>query len=137
MERRDSKKHKDVFSKSIRAGKRTYFFDVKSTRTDDYYLVITESKRKIDCNGKFDYTKHKLFLYREDFDKFMGGLQETFNFIKNEKGEDYGVEEYQFAANSERELSNVNEGAQDSDSISTDNYTSDISFDDLEDEDKL
>ena len=60
----------DVFSKPVRAGKRTYFFDVKATKGNDYYLTITESKRKIERDGRFSYDKHKIFLYKEDFVKF-------------------------------------------------------------------
>lgn len=64
----------DLFSKSIRAGKRTYFFDVKATKGNDLYMTITESKRRYNDDGKFYYEKHKLFLYKEDFDKFKEGL---------------------------------------------------------------
>lgn len=73
----------DVFSKPVRAGKRTYFFDVKATKGNDYYLTITESKRKIERDGHFSYDKHKIFLYKEDFEKFSDGLQEVINYIKN------------------------------------------------------
>lgn len=72
----------DLFSKSVRAGKRTYFFDVKSTRGNDYYLTITESKKRFGADGKFTYEKHKIFLYKEDFEKFMEGLDEAVNHIK-------------------------------------------------------
>lgn len=72
----------DVFSKSVRAGKRTYFFDVKTTRGNDYYLTITESKRRVDKDGQFSYEKHKIFLYKEDFEKFREGLDEVVAFIK-------------------------------------------------------
>lgn len=72
----------DVFSKPVRAGKRTYFFDVKATKSNDYYLTITESKRKIDKDGRFIYDKHKIFLYKEDFEKFTESLQEVIDFIK-------------------------------------------------------
>ena len=65
----------DVWSKPVRAGKRTYFFDVKATKGNDYYLTITESKRKIDQNGQYSYDKHKIFLYKE-------GLEEVLNYIK-------------------------------------------------------
>ena len=79
MEEHDSRDRQEVFSKSVRAGKkRTYFFDVKTTRTNDYYLVITESKKKFsDDGGPPMYEKHKIFLYREDFDKFKEALDET------------------------------------------------------------
>jgi hypothetical protein len=73
----------EIFSKAVRAGKRTYFFDVKSTKSDDYYLTITESKKRFSNEeGKFHYEKHKLFLYKEDFEKFAEGLTEVIDFIK-------------------------------------------------------
>ncbi len=74
----------DIFAKSVRAGKRTYFFDVRSTRNNDYYLTITESKRRFtEGNEKPFFEKHKIFLYKEDFEKFSDGLQEAIEFIKN------------------------------------------------------
>ena len=72
----------DLFSKSVRAGKRTHFFDVKSTRLNDYYLTITESKKRFGTDGKFTYEKHKIFLYKEDFEKFMEGLHEAIDHIR-------------------------------------------------------
>src|SRR3954467_14084366 len=71
----------EVFSKSVRAGKRTYFFDVKSTKAQDYYLTITESKKKIGDDGSPFFEKHKIFLYREDFQKFIDGLNEAVNHV--------------------------------------------------------
>jgi hypothetical protein len=68
----------DVYSKAVRAGKRTYFFDVKSTRGRDLFLTITESKKHTHEDGSATYEKHKIFLYKEDFDKFMDGLQDAF-----------------------------------------------------------
>jgi hypothetical protein len=87
MEELDNKGRKDeIYSLSIRAGKRTYFFDVKATRSDEYYLTITESKRKFSNEeGKFFYEKHKLFLYKEDFDKFVNGLNGVIEFIQTGK----------------------------------------------------
>jgi len=74
----------DVYSKPVRAGKRTYFFDVKTTRLkDDFYLTITESKRRQEKDGSFTYDKHKIFLYKEDFEKFQEGLAEVVEYIKN------------------------------------------------------
>lgn len=72
----------DIFSKIVRAGKRTYFFDVKATKGNDYYLTITESKKRFGEDGKFFYEKHKLFLYKEDFEKFSEGLNEAVDHIK-------------------------------------------------------
>ena len=74
----------DVFSKPVRAGKRTYFFDVKATKgAKDYFLTITESKRRNNPDGSFVYDKHKIFLYQEDFDKFRQGLDEVIDYITN------------------------------------------------------
>ena len=74
----------DVFSKPVRAGKRTYFFDVKATKgAKDYFLTITESKRRNNPDGSYTYDKHKIFLYKEDFDKFREGLDEVIGYITN------------------------------------------------------
>ncbi len=86
----DSREGEDVFSKPVRAGKRTYFFDVKSTKgNNDFYLTITESKRRIEQDGRYSYDKHKIFLYKEDFEKFAEGLEEAVEYIKTKclKGE--------------------------------------------------
>lgn len=78
----------DIYSKAVRAGKRTYFFDVKATRANELYLTITESKRRFNQQtGNFFYEKHKLFLYREDFEKFKEALEETFEKIGDMQGE--------------------------------------------------
>jgi hypothetical protein len=78
IEKNEQSKRQEVFSKSVRAGKRTYFFDVKSTKGNDFYITITESKKRPDKNGNgFNYEKHKIFLYKEDFEKFVEGLNET------------------------------------------------------------
>ena len=71
----------DVFSKPVRAGKRTYFFDVKATKNNDYYLTITESKRRVDKDGRFVYDKHKIFLYKEDFESPGAMLNYYWNMI--------------------------------------------------------
>ncbi|SRR5574343_5521 len=76
----DNKDREEVYSKKVRAGKRTYFFDVKSTRSNDYYITITESKKRME-DGVF--VKHKIFLYKEDFEKFMEGLTDTVEYIKS------------------------------------------------------
>lgn len=75
----------DVYSKAVRAGKRTYFFDVKSTRGRDLYLTITESKKHTHEDGTAHYDKHKIFLYKEDFDKFIDGLQDAVTEIERLK----------------------------------------------------
>lgn len=107
---------KDHFSKAVKAGKRTYFFDVKATRSEDFYLTITESKKRFDQSGeKAFYEKHKIFLYKEDFDKFIEGLTEAVNFIKINKPEMPVREEH-------RDESGDN---------SNENKFTDIDFDDL------
>jgi len=102
----------DIFSKVVRAGKRTYFFDVKTTRNGEYYLTITESKRRfLNDQGKFVYEKHKIFLYREDFEKFVTGLDGAIRYI--ETGVGVG----------DTDLTDIGED--------TDNVHLDVSFEDL------
>lgn len=72
----------DVYSKVVRAGKRTYFFDVRSTRGNDLFLTITESKKRTQENGQVSYEKHKIFLYKEDFEKFMEGLHDALDVLE-------------------------------------------------------
>ncbi|MDD2386118.1 MAG: DUF3276 family protein [Bacteroidales bacterium] len=79
------KRREEIYSVSVRAGKRTYFFDVKETRQEDYYLTLTESKKVFDKDGNSRFEKHKIFLYKEDFEKFMEGYLEVVEFIKKEK----------------------------------------------------
>ena len=86
FERQDfaDRNQEDVWSKPVRAGKRTYFFDVKTTKgNNDYYLTITESKRRQEADGSFSFDKHKIFLYKEDFDKFRDGLEEVIKYMRD------------------------------------------------------
>jgi hypothetical protein len=83
----------EIFSKKVKAGKRTYFFDVKSTRSNDYYLTITESKRKMK-DDSFFYEKHKIFLYKEDFAKFMEALQNSVDHVKNDLMPDFDFSQF-------------------------------------------
>ena len=85
----DSKFREEIYSVSVRAGKRTYFFDVKSTRRDEFYLTITESKKRFEQDGNFHFEKHKIFLYKEDFEKFIEGLQEVVTFIDQNQLDEY------------------------------------------------
>lgn len=85
----------EIFSKVMRAGRRTYFFDVRSTRAGDYYLTITESKKFTNDDGSFHYKKHKIYLYKEDFDEFKDALNEMTDYIVNEKGEEVISERHQ------------------------------------------
>ena len=106
----------DIFSKAVRAGKRTYFFDVKSTRKNDFYLTITESKKRIELDGGHSFEKHKLFLYKEDFEKFLDGLNDVFKYIKE------NLTEETVEKNNQNNISITNRD---------DNYTN-VSFDDLD-----
>jgi len=85
----------EIFSKSVRAGKRTYFFDVKTTRRNDYYLTLTESKKRFNRDGRFYFEKHKIFLYKEDFEKFTNGLTEAIGYIKENAPEILEREEFE------------------------------------------
>ena len=88
----ENKFREEIYSKAVRAGKRTYFFDVKSTRREEFYLTITESKKRFDQDGSFHFEKHKIFLYKEDFEKFIDGLQEVISYIDQNQVEDYEPE---------------------------------------------
>lgn len=90
MEREDRDK---IYSKRVRAGKRTYFFDVRSTRSSDYYLTVTESRR-FQKDGGFVFEKSKMFIYKEDFNKFVEALQETVDHIKTELMPDYDFDQF-------------------------------------------
>ena len=82
----------EIYSIPVKAGKRTYFFDVKATRNNDYYLTITESKKRFEDDGSQNFEKHKIFHYKEDFDKFTEGLQEVVEYTKKllkESGQEY------------------------------------------------
>ncbi len=88
----NSRRYESVFSKKVRAGKRrTYFFDVRQTKGEDYYLTLTESTRKFNSDG---YERHKIFLYKEDFNRFTDGLQEAVDYVKTELMPDYDYDEY-------------------------------------------
>ncbi len=79
----DNLERQEIFSQTVRAGKRTYFFDVKATRNNEYYLTITESKKRFNKEGKQYFEKHKVFLYKEDFEKFSDGLTEVISYINS------------------------------------------------------
>lgn len=115
----------DVFSTSVRAGKRTYFFDVKATRGNDLFMTITESKRVGHENdGPVHYEKHKIFLYKEDFDGFIDGLQRAIEHIRTLQG----TGEYRSADSNRKTVRDFSEDQVPSEQTSN---SSDISFDDL------
>ena len=88
MENQNDYNAEEIFSKALRAGRRTYFFDVRETKAGDYYLTITESKKFTNEDGTFYYKKHKIYLYKEDFAEFNSSLKETCDFIIDNKGEE-------------------------------------------------
>jgi len=124
----ENKDIEEIFSKSIRSGRRTYFFDVRSTRAGDYYLTITESKREFNEDGTPFYKKHKIYLYKEDFTNFKDALNEVSNYIIEEKGEE-------IISNTERKTKKnleKKEEAETKEKPSTD-FT-EVNFDDLGDD---
>ena len=96
----------DIFSKVLRAGRRTYFFDVRATKAGDYYLTITESKKFTNDDGSFHYKKHKIYLYKEDFNEFNSILQEMTDYIIAEKGDEVISERHQKDYKKERDIFN-------------------------------
>ncbi len=119
----------EIYSKVLRAGRRTYFFDVRATKAGDYYLTITESKKFTNDDGSFHYKKHKIYLYKEDFAEFREILAEMTDYIITEKGEEVISERHQ--KDFKRDDDFVAQEAKTSeDTKSTDSFT-DISFDDI------
>ena len=88
-------REEEIFSKTMRAGRRTYFFDVRSTKAGDYYLTLTESKKFTNDDGSYHYKKHKIYLYKEDFSEFSSNLSEMTDYIIKEKGEEVISERHQ------------------------------------------
>ena len=113
----------EIFSKVLRAGRRTYFFDVRATKAGDYYLTVTESKKFTNEDGSFHYKKHKIYLYKEDFADFLEILNEMTGYIINEKGEEVISERHQKDFKKEERFSDTEE-------VKTESYT-DVSFDDI------
>lgn len=93
---RDYQEQEEIFSKVVRAGRRTYFFDVRATKADDYYLTITESKKFTNDDGSFHFKKHKIYLYKEDFQEFGDTLKEITDFIIKEKGGEVISDRHQY-----------------------------------------
>jgi hypothetical protein len=113
----NNNQREEVFSKSVRAGKRTYFFDVKTTKAQDYYLTITESKKRIGDDGSPFFEKHKIFLYREDFQKFVDGLNEAINHVGT-------LKPFEQSSHDDHQSEHENNGGKSS-------PYSDVNFDDL------
>ena len=125
----------EIFSKVLRAGRRTYFFDVRSTKAGDYYLTLTESKKFTNEDGSFHYKKHKIYLYKEDFSEFASILNEMTDYIISEKGEEVISERHQkdFKKEDNPETSEEynDEGKNENDKDESSNEFTDVSFDDI------
>ncbi len=122
----------EIYSKVLRAGRRTYFFDVRSTKADDYYLTITESKKFTNDDGSFHYKKHKIYLYKEDFLEFNEILKEMTDYIIDEKGNEVISERHQKDFKKD-DYSDNDGSSQDNDHVTsktTDSFT-DIKFEDI------
>ena len=121
----------EIFSKVMRAGRRTYFFDVRSTKAGDFYLTITESKKFTNDDGSYHYKKHKIYLYKEDFTEFKDTLEEMIDYIIDEKGEEVISERHQKDYKKESdEMSISEEPVEQTTATDTSTFT-DISFDDI------
>lgn len=132
MNNNDMMEKEEIFSKVLRAGRRTYFFDVRSTKAGDYYLTVTESKKFTNDDGSFHYKKHKIYLYKEDFSEFGVILNEMTDYIINEKGDEVISERHQkdFKKEYDTEDSDNNLNGADTEASSTEKFT-DIDFDDI------
>lgn len=119
----------EIFSKVMRAGRRTYFFDVRSTKAGDFYLTITESKKFTNDDGSYHYKKHKIYLYKEDFSEFKDTLDEMINYVIDEKGEEVISERHQKDFKRESDMVPTEVEAT-NDEPSASSFT-DVSFDDI------
>lgn len=121
----------EIYSKVMRAGRRTYFFDVRETKAGDYYLTVTESKKFTNDDGSFHYKKHKIYLYKEDFVDFKDNLNEMIQYILDEKGEEVISERHQKDyKREENETAAVSEDTTEDAEPKTSSFT-DIDFDDI------
>ncbi|KAB7531333.1 DUF3276 family protein [Flagellimonas olearia] len=123
MGEKDIMDQEEIYSKVLRAGRRTYFFDVRSTKAGDYYLTITESKKFTHDDGSFHYKKHKIYLYKEDFTAFKEIMEEMMDYIIDEKGQEVISERHQ--KDFKKEENDISENGTASGSFT------DVSFDDI------
>ncbi|NHF57880.1 PUR family DNA/RNA-binding protein [Flavobacteriaceae bacterium TP-CH-4] len=126
MGERNIEDQEEIYSKVLRAGRRTYFFDVRSTKAGDYYLTITESKKFTHDDGSFHYKKHKIYLYKEDFEAFREHVSEMMDYIIDEKGTEVISERHQKDYKKEEDPRTTNNG----EVTPSDSFT-DIDFDDI------
>ena len=127
MEGKGYVEHEEIYSQVLRAGRRTYFFDVRETKAGDYYLTITESKKFTHEDGSFHYKKHKIYLYKEDFNEFNEILGNATDFILKEKGEEVISERHQ---KDYQKLNGEDVEVDEVKNTSTDNFT-DVNFEDI------
>jgi Protein of unknown function (DUF3276) len=125
MNDNDMLEKEEIFSKVLRAGRRTYFFDVRSTKADDYYVTITESKKFTEEDGSFHFKKHKIYLYKEDFASFSEILEEMTSYVLNHKGDEVISERHQKDFKKE-----YNSDKPESNQTSEKSFT-DVDFDDI------
>ena len=128
---KDMMDKEEIFSKVLRAGRRTYFFDVRSTKAEDYYLTITESKKFTNDDGSFHYKKHKIYLYKEDFSEFKEILAEMTDYIIAEKGDEVITERHQKDFKKEEYVAEASETSKDEDSHKPAESFTDVDFDDI------
>ena len=121
---KDLMDQEEIYSKVLRAGRRTYFFDVRSTKAGDYYLTITESKKFTHDDGSFHYKKHKIYLYKEDFHSFKDIMEEMMDYIIDEKGTEVISERHQ------KDFKKDEENRANENGSAPGNFT-DVSFDDI------
>ena len=124
MNDKEYTEQEEIFSQVLRAGRRTYFFDVRATKAEDYYLTVTESKKFTHDDGSFHYKKHKIYLYKEDFTEFNEMLAKATNFIIDEKGSEVISERHQ------KDFQKPEEKVGEEESKSTQSFT-DVDFDDI------
>jgi hypothetical protein len=126
MRENDMLEKDEIFSKVLRAGRRTYFFDVRATKADDYYITITESKKFTEEDGSFHFKKHKIYLYKEDFAAFSEILEEMTAYVLNHKGEEVISERHQ--KDFKKEYTNEVEN---NEPVKAEKSFTDIDFDDI------
>ncbi|HEU0137504.1 MAG TPA: PUR family DNA/RNA-binding protein [Flavobacterium sp.] len=126
MRENDLLEKEEIFSKVLRAGRRTYFFDVRATKAEDYYITITESKKFTEEDGSFHFKKHKIYLYKEDFAAFAEILDDMTSYVLNNKGEEVISERHQ--KDFKKELVTVNRQFEEVPSVSS--FTN-VEFDDI------
>ena len=130
MENNEMRDREEIFSKVLRAGRRTYFFDVRSTKAGDYYLTLTESKKFTNDDGSFHYKKHKIYLYKEDFKEFSSILNEMTDYIIDEKGEEVISERHQKDFKKEEYTNESNDHVEEKEETKSSDFT-DVNFEDI------